>query len=143
MADADEALLVERLRAGNEDAFRQLVTRYQGALVRLAASYVPSHAVAEEGVQETWLAVIQGIDRFEGRSSVKTWVFRILTKRARTRGTREHRTIPFASLDGGTAEDAVVPERILDDAHRWAGHWAEPPEPWSDAPGKFLTDRET
>ena len=83
--------LVERLRAGDEAAFVQLVDRYHAPLLRLAAMYVPSRAVAEEVVQETWLAVLRGIDRFEGRSSLKTWVFRILLNRARSAGVKEQR----------------------------------------------------
>ncbi len=93
----DEVLLVERLRAGDEAAFRALVVALHPALRRVARNYVPSDAVADDVVQETWLGVLNGIDRFEGRASVKTWVFRILVNRAKSRGERERRTVPFAS----------------------------------------------
>jgi RNA polymerase sigma-70 factor (ECF subfamily) len=90
--------LVEALREGNEEAFATLVDRYHGSLVRVARMYVRDGATAEEVAQETWLAVLGGIDRFEARSSVKTWLFRILTNRAKTRGEREARSIPFSSI---------------------------------------------
>ena len=95
---ADDHALVERLKAGDEQAFMDLVVRWSPSLLRVARMYVPSAAVAEEVVQETWLAALQGLDRFEGRSSLRTWVFSILVNRARTRGERERRTIPFAAL---------------------------------------------
>src|SRR3954453_6233063 len=95
---ADDHALVERLRAGDEEAFMDLVIRWSPSMMRVARMYVPSQAVAEEVVQETWLGVLNGIDRFEGRSSLRTWVFSILVNRARTRGERERRTVPFAAL---------------------------------------------
>ena len=91
--ESDAELLVQ-LRDGDEQAFVLLVGRYQGALLRLARTFVPSDAVAEEVVQDTWMGVVRGIDRFEGRSSFKTWLFRILVNRARTSGVREHRHRP-------------------------------------------------
>ena len=97
------------LRAGDERVFEQLVRMYQGTLLRVAQMYVSSRAVAEEVVQETWLAVLNGIDRFEGRSSLKTWIFRILANRAKTRGERERRTVPFSALGADDAEPAVDP----------------------------------
>ena len=96
-------------------------------------AYVPSRAIAEEAVQETWVAVIRGIDRFEGRSSLKTWIFRILTNVAMKGGTRERRSLPFSALaatedEGGPTVD---PDRFLPPDHeRWAGHWAAAPRPW-------------
>lgn|GEM_PF-5516422 len=90
-ATSDELHLVEALRAGDEAAFASLLDQYHASLVRLACIYVSSRAVAEEVAQETWLGVLQGLDRFEGRSSLKTWIFRILTNRAKTRGQREAR----------------------------------------------------
>lgn len=126
LAVGDEEL-VERLRAGDEAAFVALVDRYHPALLRLARSYVPSQAVAEEVVQDTWLGVMRGIDRFEGRSSFKTWLFRILVNRARTTGERERRVAPVA-------EPAVHPSRF--DA---AGAWTEPPAPWTDEVEERLT----
>ena len=105
-ADRDAALLVS-LRAGDEDAFATLVTRYHASLKRVARAYVSTEAVAEDVVQETWLAVIDGLARFEERSSLKTWMFHILANKAKTRGARERRTVPFASLAGAEDEPAV------------------------------------
>jgi RNA polymerase sigma-70 factor (ECF subfamily) len=117
--------LVEALRAGDERAFEQLIRSYQGTLVRVAQMYVSSRSVAEEVAQETWLAVLTGIDRFEGRSSLKTWIFRILANRAKTRAQREGRTIPFSAL--GDSEPAVAPDRF---DH---GQWAALPADWPEA----------
>jgi RNA polymerase sigma-70 factor (ECF subfamily) len=102
-----ELELVEALRGGDEEAFAELVDRYHGSLVRVARLYVRDGATAEEVAQETWLAVLGGIDRFEARSSVKTWLFRILTNRAKTRGERESRSIPFSAMNDG---DRPAPE---------------------------------
>jgi RNA polymerase sigma-70 factor (ECF subfamily) len=134
-ADAADHDLVERARAGDEAAFTELVRRYSPALLRLARMYTPSQAVAEEVVQETWLAVLRGLDRFEGRSAFRTWLFRILVNRAKTRGVREHRSIPFASLGpGGGGEDGdegptVDPSRFVAE-----GAWSSPPRRWEDDP---------
>jgi RNA polymerase sigma-70 factor, ECF subfamily len=145
-AERDDALL-ERLRAGNETAFAQLVERYSGALARVVRVYVPSTAVAEEVVQETWLAVLAGLDGFEGRSSLQTWLFRIAINRARTRGSRERRTVPFASLvDREIRHEAssVAPDRFLGTDHdRWPRHWATPPARWEDSPDRHLESAET
>src|SRR5438552_3516744 len=114
--DADLHLL-ERLRAGDEEAFAELVRRYSASLLRVAQLYVSSRAVAEEVVQETWLGVVRGLDRFQGRSSLRTWLFRILTNRAKTRGERESRTVPFAALaarETEGAQDAVDADRFTD-----------------------------
>jgi RNA polymerase sigma-70 factor (ECF subfamily) len=119
---ADGELLL-RLRSGDERAFVGLVERYQEQMLRLATSFVPSQAVAEEVVQDTWLALLRGLDGFEGRSSLKTWLFRILVNQARATGTREHRSVPVAD-----PEPAVDPARF--DA---AGGWADPPEHWIEA----------
>jgi RNA polymerase sigma-70 factor (ECF subfamily) len=112
--------LLARLRGGDEAAFVDLVGRYQGSLLRVARTFVPSDAVAEEVVQDTWMGVVRGIDRFEGRSSFKTWLFRILVNRARTSGVREHRSVPV-----DPTEPAVSPDRF--DGN---GAWAEPLTPW-------------
>src|SRR6266571_4942701 len=95
---ADDLDELAALRAGDEQAFSRLIEKHQAAMVRLAMVYVPSRSVAEEVTQETWLAVLEGLDRFEGRSSLKTWIFRILMNKAITRGKREHRTLPFSAL---------------------------------------------
>ena len=139
----EDARLVAALRAGDEQAFRELIERYQPAFVRTAKVYVRDQAVAEEVAQETWLAVLQGLDRFEGRSSLKTWMFRILTNRAITRAKRERRSTPFSALraDDGPAVD---PDRFLPpDDPEWPGHWRAGPSPWSDLPEQVLLSGET
>jgi RNA polymerase sigma-70 factor, ECF subfamily len=115
--------LLHRLRSGDERAFTVLVGRYHEPMMALAASFVPSRAIAEEVVQDTWLAVLRGLDNFEGRSSLKTWLFRILVNRARTTGSKEQRSIPVAD-----PEPAVDPSRFGGD-----GGWADPPEHWIEA----------
>ena len=135
MAGSAEAQLLEALRAGDEAAFAQLVREYQPSLVRVARIYVSTQAAAEEVAAETWLAVLNGIDRFEGRSSLKTWIFRILTNIAKTRAQRDGRTLPFSALQdpGRVPEAAVDADRFLDPEHpRWPGHWAVRPEPWPE-----------
>src|SRR6266700_4867572 len=101
-------------------------------MLRVAQIYVSSRAVAEEVIQETWIGVLKGIDRFEGRSSLKTWVFRILTNTAKTRAEREGRAIPFSALDPGRVPEAAVEQnRFLGDEHpQWPGHWASAPASW-------------
>ena len=131
---ASEEKLIAALRAGDEDAFRELVREYQPSLVRVARIYVSTQAAAEEVAAETWLAVLNGLDRFEGRSSLRTWIFRILTNIAKTRAVREGRTLPFSALDPGRVPEAAVdPDRFLDPEHpRWPGHWAVKPGPWPE-----------
>jgi RNA polymerase sigma-70 factor (ECF subfamily) len=123
-------LLVARLRAGDEETFRQLVRDWHASMLRVAQIFVPSRAVGEEVVQETWLRVLGALDRFEGRSMLKTWVFRILVNTAKTRAQRESRTIPFSALQdpGRVPEAAVDADRFLpdDDPHH-PGGWASPP----------------
>ena len=131
---ADEQL-VAALRDGDEGAFIALVGRYGPLMLRVASTYVRTPAVAEEVVQETWIGVFNGIDRFETRSSLKTWIFRILTNIAKTRGQREGRTVPFSALERPDAvpEAAVDADRFLSPDHeRWPGHWASKPEPWPE-----------
>jgi RNA polymerase sigma-70 factor (ECF subfamily) len=118
----DDAELLARLRAGDETAFVALVEQYHTSMVRLASTFVPNRAVAEEVVQDAWLGVLRGLDRFEGRASLRTWLFRILVNRARSTGVREHRSVP-TPLD----EPAVDPSRFAAD-----GHWLEPPVPWTE-----------
>jgi RNA polymerase sigma-70 factor, ECF subfamily len=128
-----DASLLAALRAGDEDAFAELVRRHHASLRRVARAYVSTDSVAEEVVQETWLAAIAGLERFEERSSLKTWLFHILVNKAKTRGVRERRTVPFASLarEGGD-EPSVAPERFQRPGDAWPGHWALPPRPWED-----------
>src|SRR5215218_10614333 len=99
-------------RAGDEMAFEALVARHYGTMLAVAQTYVKGRAVAEEVVQEAWLGVIKGLDRFEGRSSLKTWILSILINQAKTRGKREARTVPFASLAPEDHAPAVDPERF-------------------------------
>lgn len=128
---ADERRLVEALRKGDEAAFEQLIRMYHASLLRVARLYVSSRSVAEEVVQETWVGVLNGIARFEGRSSLKTWIFRILTNTAKTRGIREGRSVPFSSLQGDDlSRPTVDPERFLPSDHSVdPGAWATPPVP--------------
>jgi RNA polymerase sigma-70 factor (ECF subfamily) len=128
----DEQKLLAALRAGDEAAFTSLVARFGPAMLRVARRYVSSRSVAEEVVQEAWLGVLRGLATFQGRSSLKTWLFRILTNTAISRAEREGRTIPFSSLPGAhddRPEPAVDPGRFRDEG-RWSGHWASPPKPW-------------
>jgi RNA polymerase sigma-70 factor, ECF subfamily len=130
----EDAALVARLREGDETAFAELIDRYGATMVRVAQMYVRDRATAEEVVQETWLAVLNGIDRFEGRSSLKTWLFRILTNRAKTRGERDGRMIPFSSLAGAGEDDepSVDPDRFLGPDSAQPGAWAAPPRAWPE-----------
>jgi RNA polymerase sigma-70 factor (ECF subfamily) len=127
-----DAKLVEGLRAGDEEAFAALMREYGAGMLRVAQMFVSSRAVAEEVVQEAWLGVLKGIGRFEGRSSLKTWLFRIVANTAKTRGVRESRSIPFSALgeDGG-ADATVDPDRFLGSGERFPGHWAVPPQSWA------------
>jgi RNA polymerase sigma-70 factor, ECF subfamily len=126
---ADERALVEALRRGDEAAFEELVRMYHASLLRVARLYVSSPSVAEEVVQEAWVGVLNGIGRFEGRSSLKTWLFRILTNTAKTRGIREGRSVPFSSLQD-EQRPTVDPERFFPPDHSVApGAWATPPVP--------------
>ncbi|HEY0738257.1 MAG TPA: sigma-70 family RNA polymerase sigma factor [Herpetosiphonaceae bacterium] len=142
---SEDAQLLAALRSGDERAFVMLVEQYHMSLVRLAQTYVSSYAVAEEVAQETWLGVLQGLHRFEERSSLKTWLFHILTNRAKTRGQREGRSIPFSDLwhiDDEPSEPAVEPERFRA-AEPWLGHWASPPQRWNHVPEERLLSQET
>jgi RNA polymerase sigma-70 factor, ECF subfamily len=131
-ADNDKAVIAA-LRGGDEQAFSALVDRHSAAMVRVAMAYVPSRAAAEEAVQEAWIAVIRGIDSFEGRSSLKTWIFRILTNVAMRAGSRERRSVPFSALAAAedTGEPTVDPDRFLPANHeRFPGHWSIMPTRW-------------
>ena len=132
-AQEQDAALVAALRRGDADAFATLVDRHSPAMIRVAMAYVPSRAAAEEAVQETWIAVMRGIDAFEGRSSLKTWIFRILTNVAMRAGARERRSVPFAALAEAenTGEPSVDPDRFLPADHAlFPGHWAIMPTSW-------------
>ena len=135
----DDAALVAALRAGDEQAFAALIDGWSGSMLRMARMHVPTDSVAEEVVQETWLALLTGLDRFRGESSLRTWVYRILLNQAKTRGTRERRTVPFATLVGDEDSPTVDPSRFqgADDPH--PGGWREFPGEW---PEESLLSRE-
>ena len=143
-ASSDDLSLVERLRAGDEPAFMRLVEQFQPAMLRVARMYVSTTAVAEEVVQDAWLGVLRGLDSFEGRSSLRTWIFRILTNIAKTRGQREGRSLPFASLAGDDLDaPAVDPSRFDTPASDARGLWSTLPDDWTGIPEDRLLGRET
>ena len=130
----DDAELLRRLLGGDEKAFTELVVRYNVTLIRVALYYVNNQASAEDVAQETWIAVLRGVDRFEGRSSFKTWLFRILVNRARSTGTKEHRSIP---VDPTGSETSVAANRFDD-----GGAWRVPPEPFTDTIDNAVANEE-
>jgi RNA polymerase sigma-70 factor (ECF subfamily) len=141
----DEKTLIQRLRARDEAAFTELVERYYGYLLPLAEFFVSNRAVAEEVVQEAWLAVLNGIDRFEQRSSFKTWISRIVMNLARTRGVRESRMVAFSEFAEKEADgpDAVVdPLRFRAANDEYPDHWSVAPRPWNLDPEKQLLTSE-
>ena len=139
---ADEQVLINGLRNKNEEAFAYLLETYYGQLLRVAMSHVPSRAVAEEVVQETWQGVLESLPRFEGRSSLKTWLFRILTNRAKTRGKRESR---YESMDSEESEGEswADPDRFISGGG-FQGHWRMQPRRWDDqTPERLLLSKES
>ena len=126
--------MIAALRAGEEVAFSSLVDRHHPSMVRIATAFVPSRAVAEEVAQEAWLGVLKGIDRFEGRSSLRTWIFRIVVNVAKTRGLRESRSVPFSSLEAAPGEPSVDPDRFHPAGHLEASAWSDPPKAWEGSP---------
>jgi RNA polymerase sigma-70 factor (ECF subfamily) len=140
-----ESALIERLRAGDEAAFMELMDEYGGTLLRLARLYVHDAAAAEDVVQETWLGVFRGIDRFEGRSSLKTWLFTILTNRAKRRGSQDGRTLPFSAVSTRIGEEETDAEldRFFPPGQDDAGHWTSLPSDWSVLPEERLDSAET
>jgi RNA polymerase sigma-70 factor (ECF subfamily) len=138
----EDAQLLESLRNGDERAFATLVDEHGATMLRLARLYVRERAVAEEVVQEAWLGVLRGLDRFEGRSSFRTWLYRIVTNIAKTRAVREARSVPFSALAGAEAEEegpSVPPERFRGPDDRWASHWASPPSDWARPEHELLS----
>jgi len=121
-AGDDEVGLVAALREGDEQAFARLVDQYHASMVRVARAYVATREAAEDVVQDAWIGVIKGLDRFEGRSSLKTWMFRIVINKAMTRGGRDSRSVPFSSLGSSSDEPAVDPDRFFESG-RWCGWW--------------------
>ncbi len=142
-ASPDDLALIERLRAGDEGAFGALVARHQPQMLRVARMYVSTHAVAEEVVQEAWLGILQGLDRFEGRSSLRTWMYRILTNIAKTRGQREGRSVPFSALTGEGADAPAVDDTWFQGpTDRSPGGWASLPQDWRGIPEERLLGHE-
>jgi RNA polymerase sigma-70 factor (ECF subfamily) len=141
----DDQALVEALQRGEESAFVALVEAYQGLLIRLAMPYVAHRAMAEDVVQETWLGVLRGLDRFEARSSLKTWICRILVNRARTRAQRDGRLVPFSSFAAADqeADEPVVDPSRFHSAGRNQGHWMSMVQCWDDLPEERLLSDET
>ncbi len=139
-----EDTLLARLSRGDEGAFDELVNQHHGALIRMAMGYVADREVAEEVVQDTWMAVIENLNRFEGRSSLRTWICGILIHKAKDRGVREKRHTTFsafASYDDDN-DEAIDPARFQQTGE-WAGHWAFPPQPWDDqTPEKLLASKQ-
>jgi RNA polymerase sigma-70 factor (ECF subfamily) len=139
---ADETALIAALRARDEAVFGRLVDQHTPALLRVARGYVPSREIAEEVVQETWIALLKGIDSFEGRSSLRTWLFTVMINIAKSRGIRERRgdDAEIAAFTGGT----VDPARFRPTGQRWAGHWkgGEEPSPFPDTPEGSVLGRE-
>jgi RNA polymerase sigma-70 factor (ECF subfamily) len=139
-APAPDEQIVAALRAGDERTFRELFGRSYPMMKRVARSYVTSDAVAEEIVQDTWMAIITGIERFEGRSALETWMFSILTNQAKTHSTRERRAQPMSSVATADADEpAVDPDRFQKDDEAWPGHWAIPPRPWQKPERRLLS----
>jgi RNA polymerase sigma-70 factor (ECF subfamily) len=131
---------VAGLRAGDERTFRELFERNYSMMKRVARGYVSCDAVAEEVVQDTWMAVVTGIDRFEGRSALATWMFSILTHQAKSHRARERRSLPFSSVTPSDVEEPTVdPDRFQKDDEAWPGHWATPPRPWQKPDRRLLS----
>ena len=137
-----EGSLLDALRGGDERAFASLVDQHTPSMLRLARLYVPTRAIAEEVVQETWLAVVRGLDSFEERSSLRTWIFRILLNKAKSSGVAQRRNLPLDDLDGGEAEGPPVVDSARF-AGRPRGYWSSPPNHWDELPEDRLLARET
>lgn len=135
----EDTKLIARLQQGDELAFDELVNKHHGALIRVALGHVADREVAEEVVQDTWMAVIEGLNRFEGRSSLRTWIFGILIHKAKDRGVREKRHTTFSAFESLDEDDEAVDPSRFQQSGAWAGHWAFPPQPWDDqTPEKLL-----
>jgi RNA polymerase sigma-70 factor (ECF subfamily) len=133
--------LVDRLRAGDEAAFRDLVRTHHQAMLQVARLHVPSDAIAEEVVQEAWLGVVTGLDRFEGRSSLKTWIFRILVNRAKTRGVQERRAIAFSALVDDPSSDEPVADAHVERLFDASGQWRSAPRPFDLPDDRFAASQ--
>lgn len=144
LASENDLRLVERLRAGDETAFMMLVEQHQAGMLRIARMYVSSRAIAEEVVQEAWLGIVKGLERFEGRSSLRTWMYRIVANIAKTRARAEGRSLPFSALAGDEDREAGIDPAWFQDANgRYPDHWGAPPTPWVAIPEDRLIGHET
>jgi RNA polymerase sigma-70 factor (ECF subfamily) len=144
-ASAEELEVIAALRRGDESAFTRLVAAHHSSLLRVARMYVSSPAVSEEVVQETWLGVLKGLDKFEGRCSLKTWIYQILINRAKTRGEREGRMIPFSvafNPQSDPGEPAVDPSQFNENDPEWPGGWVTQPRDWGRTPEQALLSQE-
>jgi RNA polymerase sigma-70 factor, ECF subfamily len=130
---------VAALRIGDEATFRRLFAEHNRGMKHVARGFVSSDAVAEEVVQETWLAVLASIDRFEGRSALATWIFSVLINQAKTHQARERRSVPLSSVADGTDDASVDPDRFQRGDEAWPGHWATPPRPWQRPERRLLS----
>ena len=143
-ATSEEHQLIARLRQGDEGAFDELVNKHHSALIRMAMGHVADREVAEEVVQDTWMAVIESLDRFEGRSSLRTWIFGIMIHKAKDRGVREKRHTTFSDYESFDDEndESIDPSRFHQSGE-WTGHWAFPPQPWDEqTPEKLLASQQ-
>jgi RNA polymerase sigma-70 factor, ECF subfamily len=143
LASPEDLALVALLRSGDEAAFMMLVEQHQGPMLRIARMYVSSQAVAEEVVQDAWLGILRGLARFEGRSSLRTWMYRILANIAKTRGQREGRSMPFSSLVEDDAAPAVADSWFRPVGDQWRDHWSTVPNDWRGIPEDRLLAAET
>jgi RNA polymerase sigma-70 factor (ECF subfamily) len=144
-ASEEDLRVVQALRSGDESAFAMLVDRYRAPMLRVAQMYVSTRAVAEEVVQDAWVGVLRGLDAFEGRSSLRTWIFRILVNTAKTRGQREGRSTPFSSVWAPSQDEpAVDPDRFFPDDHPSQPRgWTSLPARWDVIPEERLLGNET
>lgn len=140
---ADDSQIVMALRRGDETVFARIVAQYHAAMLRLATIYVLDSRVAEEVIQETWIAVLRGLERFEGRSSLKTWIFSILVNRAKTLTKREDRYVQFAEYDDPETSEPSVPLDRFSPSDSHTGHWVSLPRRWDEMPEERLLSQET
>jgi RNA polymerase sigma-70 factor, ECF subfamily len=143
LASPEDLALVALFLSGDEAAFIMLVEQHQGPMLRIARMYVSSQAVAEEVVQDAWLGILKGLDRFEGRSSLRTWMYRILANIAKTRGQHEGRSLPFSALVTDDAAPAVADSWFRPAGDQWSDHWSTLPNDWRGIPEDRLLAAET
>jgi len=139
VATRHESDVVAALRSGDESVFARLVDEWSPAMLRLARMHVSTRESAEDVVQEGWMAALRGVDRFEGRSSLRTWVFQIVLNIAKTKGVKEHRVVPFSSAFGDTEGRTVDPERFQSASEPSPGGWRQFPAPWPTPEGELLS----